>query len=93
VKELPTLIESGFAGFDAQQWYGVVGPAAIAAPIVKQLNETLAGVLAAPDMREKLSVEAIEPMPMTPERFAQYIRDDIARWTAIARERNIHLEA
>jgi tripartite-type tricarboxylate transporter receptor subunit TctC len=93
VKELPTLIESGFPGFDAQQWYGVVGPAAIAAPLVKQLNETLGEVLAAPDMREKLSVEAIEPMPMTPERFAQYMRDDIARWTAIARERNIHLEA
>jgi len=93
VKELPTLIESGFPGFDAQQWYGVVGPAGIGAPIVRQLNDTLAEVLAAPDMREKLAVEAIEPMPMTAERFGQYMRDDIARWTAIARERNIHLDA
>jgi len=93
VKELPTLIESGFPGFDAQQWYGVVGPASIAAPIVKRLNDTLAEVLAAPDMREKLSVEAIEPMPMTAERFGQYIRADIARWTAIAHERNIQLDA
>jgi tripartite-type tricarboxylate transporter receptor subunit TctC len=93
VKELPTLIEAGFPGFDAQQWYGVVGPAGIAAPIVKQLNGTLGEVLRAPDMREKLAVEAIEPMPQTPEQFGQYIRDDIARWTAIARERDIHLDS
>jgi len=93
VKELPTLIEAGFPGFDAQQWYGVVGPAGIAAPIVKQLNGTLDEVLRAPDMREKLAVEAIEPMPQTPEQFGQYMRDDIARWTAIARERDIHLDS
>lgn len=92
VKELPTLIEAGFSGFDAQQWYGVVGPAALPAPIVKQLNETLGQVLAAPDMREKLAVEAIEPMPQTPEQFGAYIRADIARWTALARERNIVLD-
>ena len=93
LKDVPTLIEAGFKGFDAQQWYGVVGPAGIAAPIVKQLNDTLATVLAAPDLREKLSVEAIEPMPMTAEQFGQYIRTDIARWTALARERKIQLDA
>jgi tripartite-type tricarboxylate transporter receptor subunit TctC len=43
-------------------------------------------------MREKLSVEAIEPMPQTPEQFSQYMRADIARWTTIARERDIHLD-
>jgi len=93
LKDVPTLIEAGFKGFDAQQWYGVVGPAGIAAPIVKQLNDTLAAVLAAPDLREKLSVEAIEPMPMTPEQFGRYIRADIARWAALARERKIQLDA
>ena len=93
LKELPTLIEAGFAGFDAQQWYGVVGPAGMPAPIVKQLNETLAEVLGAPDMRERLSVEAIEPMPQTAEQFGAYIRADIARWTALARERKIQLDA
>ena len=93
VKDLPTLIEAGYAGFDAQQWYGVVGPAGLPAAIVKQLNDTLAEVLAAPDMRERLAVEAIEPMPQTPDQFGQYIRADIARWTALARERKISLDA
>ncbi|HAL40492.1 MAG TPA: tripartite tricarboxylate transporter substrate binding protein [Polaromonas sp.] len=93
LKDVPTLDESGFKGFDAQQWYGVVGPAGMPAPIVKQLNETLATVLRAPDLREKLSVEAIEPMVMTPEQFGEFIRADIARWTKLARERGIQLDS
>jgi tripartite-type tricarboxylate transporter receptor subunit TctC len=91
-KDLPTLDESGFKGFDAQQWYGVVGPAGMPAPVVKQLNESLAVVLRAADLREKLSVEAIEPMVMTPDEFAAFIKADIARWTKLAKDRNIALE-
>lgn len=91
-KDLPTLDEAGFKGFDAQQWYGVVGPAGIPAPIVRQLNETLATVLMAPDLSEKLSVEAIEPMVMTPEQFGAFIKTDIERWTRLARARNIVLD-
>ncbi|MDP3412426.1 MAG: tripartite tricarboxylate transporter substrate binding protein [Polaromonas sp.] len=92
-KDVPTLDESGFKGFDAQQWYGVVGPAGMPAPIVKQLNDTLAVVLRAPDMREKLSVEAIEPQVMTPEQFGSFIKADIARWTQLARARGIQLDS
>ena len=92
-KDLPTLDESGFKGFDAQQWYGVVGPAGMPAAIVKQLNESLATVLTAPDLREKLSVEAIEPIVMSPEQFAAFIKFDIARWTKLAKERKIELDS
>ena len=92
-KDLPTLDESGFKGFDAQQWYGVVGPAGMPAPIVRQLNESLATVLRAPDLREKLSVEAIEPIVMSPDEFAAFIKSDIARWTQLAKDRKIELDS
>ena len=70
-KDLPTLDESGFKGFDAQQWYGVVGPAGMPAPIVKQRNESLAVILKAPDLREKLSAKAITGASLgTPRRAA-----------------------
>ena len=92
-KDLPTLDESGFKGFDAQQWYGVVGPAGMPAAIVQQLNETLATVLMAPDLRDKLSVEAVEPIVMTPEQFGDFIRADIARWTKLAQARGIQLDS
>ncbi|MBU0587628.1 MAG: tripartite tricarboxylate transporter substrate binding protein [Gammaproteobacteria bacterium] len=91
-KDVPTLDESGFKGFDAMQWYGVVGPAGMPAPIVKLLNETLNTVLTGPDLQEKLSVEAVEPMAMSPAQFAQFIRADIERWTKLARARNIDLD-
>ncbi len=92
-KNVPTLIELGYKGFDAMQWYGVVGPAGMPGVVVKHLNETLAQVLAAPDFREKLSVEAVEPMSMSPEEFGKFIVADIARWTKVAKERNIQLDS
>ena len=93
VKDVPTLIESGFKGFDAIQWYGVVGPAGLPPPVLATLNETLNKVLQGPDLAERLAAEAVQPMPMSPEAFGMYIRADIARWTAIARDRKIDLDA
>jgi tripartite-type tricarboxylate transporter receptor subunit TctC len=93
LKDVPTLEESGLKGFDAQQWYGIVGPANMPPAIVKQLNEGLAKVLAQPDFKEKLSAEAVELVSMTPEAFASYMKSDIARWTALAKARGIMLDA
>ncbi len=92
LKDVPTMDEIGFKGFDAMQWYGSVGPAGIPADVVRRLNETQVAVLKAPDLAEKLAGEAVEPWPMSPEQFGQYIKDEIARWTALAKARNIHLD-
>lgn len=93
LKDTPTMIEAGFKGFDAQQWYGVVGPAGLPAPVLKTLNDSLNAVLTGGDLREKLAAEAVEPTPMSPVAFSAFIRADIARWTALARERKIDLDA
>jgi tripartite-type tricarboxylate transporter receptor subunit TctC len=92
LKDVPTLEESGFKGFDAMQWYGSVGPAGLPPEIVRRLNETQVAVLRDPELRERLSVEAVEPMPMSPEQFGEYIRADIRRWTALAKAKNIRLD-
>jgi len=92
LKEVPTMEEVGFKGFDAMQWYGSVGPAGMAPDVVKRLNDTQVTVLNAPDLRDKLAGEAVEPWPMSPEQFGEYIRAEIARWTALAKARNIQLE-
>ena len=90
--DVPTMEEVGFKGFDAMQWYGSVGPAGMPQDVVRRLNETQVAVLKAPDLAEKLASEAVEPWPMTPEQFAQYIRSEISRWTALAKARNIQLD-
>ena len=92
LKDVPTMEELGFKGFDAMQWYGTVGPAGIPADIVKRLNETQVATLKLPEMREKLAIEAVEPMPMSPEQFGQFIKNETQRWTALAKARNIQLE-
>ena len=93
LKDVPTLEEAGLKGFDAQQWYGVVGPANMPAAIVNTLNDAMATVLAQPDFKDKLSAEAVELMPMKPAEFAAYMKKDIARWTALAKARDIHLDS
>ena len=93
LKDVPTMVEAGFKGFDAVQWYGVVAPAGLPSAVLKTLNDSLNSVLTAGDLRDKLAAEAVEPTPMTPAEFAQFIRADIARWTAIARDRKIDLDA
>jgi tripartite-type tricarboxylate transporter receptor subunit TctC len=92
LKDVPTLEEVGFKGFEALQWYGCVGPAGMPADVVRRLNETQQGILKASDLAERLSGEAVEPWPMSPEQFAQFMREDIVRWTALAKARKIQLD-
>ena len=92
VPEVPTFEELGYSGFTGVQWYGIVGPANLPAPIVKRLNDEINRLLETPELRERLAGEALEPMPMSPGEFGQYIRDDIAQWSRLAKERNIAIE-
>ena len=91
VPDVPTFEELGFKGFDGVQWYGIVGPADLPPAIVTTLNGEINKMLADPAFAERLSAEALQPMPMTPAAFGEYIRDDIAKWTKVAKERNIQL--
>jgi tripartite-type tricarboxylate transporter receptor subunit TctC len=89
---VPTFEESGYKGFDGVQWYGIVGPAKLPPDITRKLNTEINKALASPALRERLSSEAMETMPMTPEQFGAFMKADIAHWTELARERNIHLD-
>ncbi len=89
--DVPTFEEAGYKGFDGVQWYGIVGPAQLPPAIVKRLSDEINRLLENPELRERLSAEALEPMPMSPEQFSQYIRNDIAKWSRLAKERNIEI--
>jgi len=89
--DVPTLEELGYKGFTAVQWYGIVGPAKMPPAIVALLNDAINKALAAPDLRERLASEALEPMPMTSSEFAAFIAAEVERWTKLVRERNIEV--
>jgi len=93
VPDVPTFAESGFAGFeDSVQWYGIVGPAGMPAEVTARLNAEINKAVTAPELRQRLSSEAIDPMPMSPEQFGKFIQSEIAHWGAVARERHISLD-
>ena len=90
--DTPTFEELGFRDFDGVQWYAIVGPAKLPADITKRLNEEINRAIATPELKQRLSGEALEPMPMTPEAFGKYMQADIAKWSQLAKARNIQLE-
>ncbi len=92
VPDVPTFEELGFKGYDGVQWYGIVGPAKLPAEITRRLNAEVNKALASPALQERLSAEALTPMPMTPDQFGAFIQADIARWSKLARERKISLD-
>lgn len=92
IPDTPTFDELGFKGFDGVQWYGIVGPAKLPDAIVARLNDEINKAIQSPELKERFTAEAIEVMPMSSEKFSQYIRTDIARWTKLVRERKIEVE-
>jgi tripartite-type tricarboxylate transporter receptor subunit TctC len=89
---VPTFKESGYEGFDGLTWYGIVGPAKLPDAITRKLNEEINKVLAAPDVQDTFTAQALNVMPMTPQQFGRYIADEIAHWTAVARASKIEAE-
>jgi len=89
---IPTFKELGYPGFEGQQWYGIAGPANLPPAVVAKLNAELNKVLASPEFADKMSTEALTVMPMNPQQFATYIKDDIARWSKVAKDRHIEIE-
>jgi tripartite-type tricarboxylate transporter receptor subunit TctC len=87
--DVPTFKEAGYDGFEGVTWYGIVGPARLPAAIVRKLNDEVNRMLALPDFRDQLSGEALDPMPMTPVQFGEYIVSEIRHWTAVAQANHV----
>ena len=81
--ELPTMDESGFSGFDATAWFGLMAPAGTPAAIIEKLHATTAKALAAPDVRGKFEAIGMVPIGNTPAEFAEVIRTEIPYWEKV----------
>ena len=90
--ELPTLAEAGLPGFEATNWYGILGPAKLPREIVMRLNADLAQIMHSQDMVERLKTLGVEPLTKSPEEFAAYIRSEVAKWSQIVKATGAELE-
>jgi tripartite-type tricarboxylate transporter receptor subunit TctC len=83
--EVPTIAESGFPGFDASSWFGLVGPAGLPREIAAKIQGDIATALKEPSLREKFIQQGADPVANTPEQFGEYIRAETAKWAKIVK--------
>ena len=90
--DIPTVAESGVKGYEAEQWYGVVGPAGTPAAIVNKLAAEIKTIVANPDVRERCYSQGIEPVYATPEEFAVYIKASVAKYAKVIKTLGLKVE-
>lgn len=83
--DVPTVAESGFPGWEADQWYGVVAPAGTPTAVVNRLNAEINKALALPEVAQQLAVEVAVPMPGTPQAFGELIKRELLRWAEVVK--------
>ena len=84
--DVPTINESGYKGFDAVTWFGLLAPAGTPKDVIAKLNAEFNKALQQPELRKKLGDEGADPGGGTPEQFAALINDEIPRWGKIVKE-------
>ena len=89
---VPTMIESGFPGFEATTWYGLVGPAKMPAAMVKRMNDDINKVLLMPDVMEKFEQYGAEDGGGTVEKFASFIQTESVKWAKVVKEAGVKAE-
>jgi tripartite-type tricarboxylate transporter receptor subunit TctC len=90
--EVPTVAESGVPGYEYSTWYGLLAPARTPRAITDKLNQTTAAVLNAPDYRQRLLAQGLDPFPSTTMRFSAYLKSETAKWTKVVRAAKIPLQ-
>ncbi|MBI4291149.1 MAG: tripartite tricarboxylate transporter substrate binding protein [Betaproteobacteria bacterium] len=83
--DVPTIAESGLPGFEATSWFGLGTRAGTPRETMQRLSEVAARALSRPEILARLSKIGIEPRPMAPDQFAEFIRAETARWGDIIR--------
>lgn len=89
--DLPAIAET-LPGYDTSVWYGVAAPAGTPVEIVSKLNAEILRVLAAPEFRQRIGVEAVEPNYRSPGQFGDYIKSEIAKWSKVIKDSGIKID-
>ncbi|TDP73982.1 Bug family tripartite tricarboxylate transporter substrate binding protein [Roseateles toxinivorans] len=89
---VPTMQEAGVPGFDVSSWQAMYAPAGTPVAIVTRLNSEIEKILAMPEVKARLDTLGLVHNPLTPAQFADFNRQEIAKWTRVAREGKVQLD-
>lgn len=87
--EVPTIAESGVAGYDVEGWFGLFAPAGVPRPIITRLNHEVVRILQDPKVKESLLAQGAEPIGDSPEAFAAFVKKEHDRWAKVIRDAGI----
>ncbi len=90
---VPTMAESGFPGFEATTWYGLVGPGRMSPALAKRMNEDVNKALAMPDVIEKLEASGAEDGGGSTEKMREFMHVELAKWAKVIKEANVKVDA
>jgi tripartite-type tricarboxylate transporter receptor subunit TctC len=90
--DVPTFDESGFPGFEAIPWNGVVAPAGTSYDTVVRISVALAQVIGAPMVRERFAAQGADLITDTPEQFTEYLRREVERWGKVVKASGFSIE-
>ncbi|MFZ9665573.1 MAG: Bug family tripartite tricarboxylate transporter substrate binding protein [Limnohabitans sp.] len=89
---VPTMAESGFAGYEATVWYGLMAPARVPPGMTQRMNEDVNKVLAMPDVQEKMDQYGAEDGGGSIEKFASFIKNEQQKWAQVAKAANVKID-
>ena len=90
--DVPTFAELGHPNVAVSLWYGLLAPAGTPTAILEKLNGTVMKALESPDVRERLLAQGAEPMPGSPQVFANFMRDEMAKWAPVVKQAGVKLD-
>ena len=90
--EIPTVAESGYPGFEASNWHGLVAPARTPPEIIATLNAAVVSGLKRPEIASRVRELGYAIVAGTPAEFAEFIRTDIEKWRRIVQDKNLSAE-
>jgi len=90
--DVPTMIESGFAGVPSYLWFGLLAPARTPAPVIDKLNAALNDALRTPELQASVAKLGLQSRSMTPQEFSAKLADEARDWDAAIKESGVTAE-
>jgi len=90
--DVPTLDESGLKGFEAVAWNGLSAPAKTPREVIMKINADVIKIVNSPELKERLKADGSDPVGNSPEQYAAFLRNEIAKWAKVIKFANVKPE-
>ncbi len=90
--DLPTMQEAGVSGYEASTWYGAFAPAGTPGAVISRVHGDIQRLLGMADVRQRFAAAGLDPQGDTPEQFAKYFRNEIAKWANVIKATGMQVD-